>query len=177
MKILIWYQSLGYAYACLCACVHQHHAEPSMSSAAKSAPRVSVPPRPSTEDEPGSRSIVEGRCLWARDNVFSRRIEGQIGEVPIRRIERTTSGHVLSKGAKYPWLETAGTRPHLSMFRRWSHGSFPSVSTSSNLGLVPGSSCQYSMRTPYVIHHIGLYVLAMNLLVPDHEDEKSTFRL
>ncbi|PKI66777.1 hypothetical protein CRG98_012783 [Punica granatum] len=31
-----------------------------MSSAAKSEPRVSVPPRPSREDEPGSRSIVDG---------------------------------------------------------------------------------------------------------------------
>ncbi|PKI75660.1 hypothetical protein CRG98_003920 [Punica granatum] len=33
---------------------------PVCPSAAKSAPCVSVPPRPSTEDEPGLRSIVEG---------------------------------------------------------------------------------------------------------------------
>ncbi|PKI32249.1 hypothetical protein CRG98_047335 [Punica granatum] len=61
--------SLGYAYACLRACAHPHHTRSSMSSAAKSAPHVSVPPRLSTEDEPGSRSIVEGGCLRARDNV------------------------------------------------------------------------------------------------------------
>ncbi|PKH82286.1 hypothetical protein CRG98_050009 [Punica granatum] len=42
---------------------------PICPSAAKSAPRVSVPPRPSTEDEPNLRSIVEGGCLRARYNV------------------------------------------------------------------------------------------------------------
>ncbi|PKI50415.1 hypothetical protein CRG98_029165 [Punica granatum] len=64
-KNLIWYQSLGYAYECLRACAHPHHAGPSMSSAAKSTPRVSVPPCPSMEDEPGSKSIIEDGCLRA----------------------------------------------------------------------------------------------------------------
>ncbi|PKI33500.1 hypothetical protein CRG98_046056 [Punica granatum] len=43
--------------------------DPICQSAAKSAPRVSVSPRPSTEDESDSRSIIESGCLRARDNV------------------------------------------------------------------------------------------------------------
>ncbi|PKI78961.1 hypothetical protein CRG98_000602 [Punica granatum] len=58
---LIWYQSgLRFRMSTrVCAWTHTTLG-PICPNAAKSAPRVSVSPRSSTEDEPGSRSIVEG---------------------------------------------------------------------------------------------------------------------
>ncbi|PKI35094.1 hypothetical protein CRG98_044516, partial [Punica granatum] len=47
-----------------------HYARPSMSECNQSVRLVLVPPCPSTEEEPGLRSIVEGGCLRARDNVW-----------------------------------------------------------------------------------------------------------
>ncbi|PKI73855.1 hypothetical protein CRG98_005725 [Punica granatum] len=58
---LIWYQSGLYFRMPTRVCAWTHTTPgPVYPSAAKSAPRVSVPPCPSKEDEPGSRSIVEG---------------------------------------------------------------------------------------------------------------------
>ncbi|PKI41377.1 hypothetical protein CRG98_038263 [Punica granatum] len=66
----IWYQS-GLCFRMSTRICAWTHTMPGLvcPSAAKSAPHVSVPPHPSTEDEPGSRSIVEDGYLRARDNV------------------------------------------------------------------------------------------------------------
>ncbi|PKI32435.1 hypothetical protein CRG98_047175 [Punica granatum] len=53
------------------ACAHPHRDRPNMFECSQRVRLVLVLPHPSKEDEPGSRSIIEGGCLRARDNVYA----------------------------------------------------------------------------------------------------------